>query len=775
MRSHVFSLVGCGTLTGIILVAPLCAQQPPPDKGAALFRTVVGPALVKHCFPCHSATADKLQGGLHLDSLKSALRGGTSGPALVPGNPDKSLIVQALRYPAHGRQMPPGGRLPTDLVESISNWVKAGAAWPAAANGSSPTQVQPKLRDMSGSGWWAIKPVVSPPVHRVIGKTTGEIDAFLLATLRKTGLGYAPRADRRTRIRRAYFDLIGVPPTPEEVERFVYDASPNAWAQVIDDLLARPQYGERSGRRWLDLARYVDDVVNNSDVIWMDNWRYRDWVIKSFNEDLPYRDFVRMQVAGDLLPAPPDRPNADGLIATGALVMGEWSQLDADKKKMIVDLADDQVRFVSTVFMGVTIGCARCHDHKFDPFTAADYYALAGIFNSSHVMKTVGAVGGSPVMLRIPLVPPAEQEPRKKWEAGVAELEARIKTAESAKLDAAALKTELAALKAKPVPEFPTAHAMQDGGQADGMFPGIADACVQVRGDYSKLDPAVKRGFPRVLMKSAQPKIEAGSGRLQLADWLTSHENPLTPRVIVNRIWQQHFGEGLVQTPSNFGALGTKPTHPELLDWLASKFMQDGWSIKSMHRLIMLSEAYQQVARAPSAALKKDPDNRLLARFRRRRMEVEVLRDSLLSVSGALDATMGGPPIAEPELNRRMVYMKVYRQADPVIGGIRQVFDAPDPKDSVDRRGESTVAPQALYFLNSPFVFSQAERLAARLRESKLLSDHDRLKRLYLTLFARPPIPAEAAAAAAFRASRGDDWAALCHALLCTNEFLYVE
>ncbi|MBC8115115.1 MAG: DUF1553 domain-containing protein, partial [Candidatus Saccharimonas sp.] len=575
----------------------------------------------------------------------------------------------------------------------------------------------------------------------------------MLVKLQERGLSLSPPADRRALLRRATFDLIGLPPTPEDVEEFVNDPAPDAFDRVVERLLESPHYGERWGRHWLDLARYVDDVVPNPAVppIYLYNWQYRDWVVSALNRDLPFDRFVQQQIAGDLMPELATEPfNADGLTATGVLGIGEWSQLDGDRKRVVCDLVDDQIRFVSRVFMGVSVGCARCHDHKFDPITNHDYYALAGMFFSTRVVDTVGGFGAQPKMLVVPIDDPVVVDKRRDWERQVAELTAIVTKLKS---DAAAATSDetkapiqaeltlkeanLALLNAAPAPDFLATHAAQDGGHPDTEWNTISDTRVQIRGSYARLGDVVPRRLPTVFAGESQAPLTQGSGRRQLAEWLARPDHPLTSRVMVNRIWLYHFGEGLVRTPGNFGKLGRAPSHPELLDWLAVTFVESGWSIKAMHRLLMSSAAYQQSSRGSEETRKADPENVLLSRFPRRRLEVEALRDSLLAVSGTLDRTLGGPATLEAQHQRRMLYMHRYRQSEPTIGGIRQTFDAPDPKDTADQRNESTVAPQALYLMNSPFVLQQAERLAER-TNAAAETDAARIDWLFRTVLARP-------------------------------------
>ncbi len=523
-----------------------------------------------------------------------------------------------------------------------------------------------------------------------------DLDRFILAALEAKGLRPAKPADKRTLLRRATFDLTGLPPTPEEVHAFLRDDAPDAFARVVDRLLASPAYGERWGRHWLDLVRYTDSFDARGlggEMDCADAWRYRDWVVRAFNRDLPYDQFLTLQIAGDLVPSP-EGLNADGIIATGLLALGNWGGGDADKEKLLTDIADDQVDVVSRTFLGLTMACARCHDHKFDPISTADYYGLAGIFFSTHILPNVGPKTNGPPMLRIPLLPPAQLE---------------------------------ALRKQKPVPPIPYANGAQEGGVPGSPHAGTHDVRIHIRGRYDRLGELVPRRFPEILAGRQQKPIANGSGRLDLAHWLTRPDHPLTARVMVNRIWQHHFGEGLVRTPSNFGKLGRPPTHPELLDFLASDFVRSDWSIKHMHRLLLLSATYQQASDSEPDTFKSDPDNLLLGRMNRRRLEAEALRDSVLAVSGRLDRTAGGPAVRDFAAPRRTLYLTTIRSDR---SGFGPLFDTADPTAPVEKRTISTVAPQALFLLNHPFMLAAdagAGEANPRRRQGRIRTDRARV------------------------------------------------
>ncbi|HTU89507.1 MAG TPA: PSD1 and planctomycete cytochrome C domain-containing protein [Gemmataceae bacterium] len=704
------------------------------------FEREVRPLLVEHCQKCHGD--NKPKGGLRLTSRDWVLKGGDNGPAAVAGKPQDSLLIQAVRY-GDTLQMPPKRKLSDRQIATLTRWVQLGLPWPqridsAAAEENGTFQIAYDQRC-----FWSFQPMkaVLPPQVRDTAWAKSDIDRFILAGLEAKGLRSAKQAEKRMLLRRVTFDLTGLPPAPQEMEAFLRDDKPGAFARVVERLLASPAYGERWGRHWLDLVRYTDSFDARGiggEMDCADAWRYRDWVVQAFNGDLPYDKFVTDQIAGDLVPSPGGL-NRDGIIATGFLALGNWGGGDADKEKLLTDIADDQVDVVSRTFLGLTVACARCHDHKFDPISTADYYALAGIFFSTHILANVGPKTNGPPMLRIPLVPSAEVEALKKTK--------------------------------KPIPY---ANGAQDGGVPGSPHAGTHDVRIHIRGRYDRLGPLAPRRFPEILAGREQKPIASGSGRLDLARWLTRPDHPLTARVMVNRIWQQHFGEGIVRTPSNFGKLGRPPTHPELLDWLALEFVRSGWSIKQMHRLILSSATYQQSSEAMAETLKSDPDNLLFGRMNRRRLEAEALRDSMLAVSGRLDRASGGPAVRDFAAPRRTLYLTTIRSDR---SGFGPLFDAADPTAPVDKRTVSTVAPQALFLMNNPFVLAQTQALAKRLLAIGT-NDLARIEHAYVLLYGRPPTAEEVGIGLDFlhRAGAGErGWEEYGQALLCANEFSYVD
>ena len=539
-----------------------------------------------------------------------------------------------------------------------------------------------------------------------------------------------------------------------------------------------------------------------------ENYRYRNWVVNALNRDLPYDQFIIRQVAGDLQPpVPPAEVNIDGIIATGVFSLGEWSALDADKQKILSDIVDDQINVLGRAFLGVTLSCARCHDHKFDPITTKDYYSLAGIFFSSHILSNIGAIG-NPAMSRIPLAPPQQVKLRREWEQQLKILEKKIASLSPPEgqppanaEEAATVKQLLASHKEQEPPVLPVAHGLQEGGTPGTRYEGIRDAAIFERGKYDRRGEVVPRQMPALLPGEEPVPISSGSGRADLARWLADPKNPLPARVMANRVWQGHFTVGIVRSSTNFGALGTPPSHPDLLDYLAAQFIRSGWSNKALHRLIMLSSVYQQSSFADSPTLAVDPDNELLGRMSRRRMETEVLRDTLLNVNGTLDTTLGGPSMEQPDHRRRMLYSHIERDQ---YTGFRQAFDAANAMAIVEKRGDTTSAAQGLYLLNNPWILDQAQALSQRLMRDGPADEASRLQWLYAMLFSRPAEPHEVdlglatvanaraeAQANVFDRSRLEPdavfsglsesvlteraWEVYCQALFCTNEFLYID
>jgi mono/diheme cytochrome c family protein len=1082
-----------------LLAAPGAAPQEPPKvdaEGVEFFEKRIRPLFTERCHECHSATAKKLKGNLKLDSRAGALKGGDLGACIVPGDPEKSLLIKAVRWVDEDLKMPPKKRLSEAEVADLVSWIKRGAPFPDSgpAGAAKGAIDYAKARQQ-----WAFRAPADRPAPAVKDAAWGRdpIDAFILAKLEEKGLKPAPPADKRTLLRRATYDLTGLPPTPAEIDAFLADESKDAVAKVIERLLASPQYGEKWGRHWLDVARYTDSndargMFGAEDV--GEAWRYRDWVVDAFNRDLPYDRFVKLQIAGDVITGGFD---AGGLVATGLFAIGGWGNGDSDKEKMLTDIVDDQVDVIGRAFLGLTLACARCHDHKFDPIATEDYYGLAGIFFSSHILPAPGPKTNGAQILRIPIAPPTEVEARKKHEEGIAALEKKLeketdqawtevgkamlaRTADLLKAAAefaaktpkppvaefaaskglpahaltawlsylgtgdlglftktsrgihgkpglhgwnnangadtpsatvnatdqelafgtikmpartvavhpspnagvgagwrspiagkvrvkghvqdadnicgdgiewtldhraggtvllakgaipnggqqevperalevkegdllqlvilpkkeytcdttvieirvdeeggqkrswslthdvvegaragssanpmgpwcfydlakaagastlapdsalakwragtdaesvqkalldpgaakgpdakllkdltdpkgpflgaarmddsalaketrealAAMRQELARLKQTLPAPIPVCHGLQEGGCPQSAWAGIHDAPVHVRGRYDRLGAVVPRRFPRLVAGDEQAPLKEGSGRIELANWVASADNPMTAKVMANRIWSWHFGEGIVRTPNNYGKLGEPPTHPELLEYLAREFIRSGWSIKAMHRKIMLSASYAQ----SSAGDPADPGNLLFGRMNRRRLTAEELRDSLLVAGDTLDRAMKGPSVKEIAGPRRTLYLTTVRSDRSTY---KMLFDAADPGAIVEKRTDSTVAPQALFLLNHPFAVAQAQALSRRAIQKGPADEAARIQWLYQVLYGRAATEREAKIGQAVLA-RGREqgrlagagpspeqvWEPYCQILLCANEFIYVD
>ena len=658
------------------------------DSREIFFEQQIRPLLSQKCFSCHATDQRKAKGGLRLDSADRLFQGGHSGPVVVPGQPDESRLIQYVRRRGN-LPMPPDAPLEPSEVAVLEQWVRDGAVWPGYG-----LQPRPVSGDLASQAkftdadyrYWAYQPVEDPAVPQVANSTwpISPIDHFILARLEAAGIGPSQPVDREMLLRRVTFDLTGLPPTTEEIAAFLEDTSQGAFAKVVDRLLDSDRYGERWGRHWLDVVRYGESAAHDGNNAYLHAWRYRDYVIEAFNEDKPYDRFLLEQLAGDLLKSTGDRKtDYQQKVATGFLQVGTKPVVMRDKRQMLLDIADEQLNTMGIAFMGLTLGCARCHDHKFDAIPTADYYSMAGIFKSTRIM--------------------ADHIEDSKW------LEEEVLGPDGEKI------------KLMVVRDFPEPHDMR----------------IHRRGSYRQLGPVAPRRFLQIIEGVDHGPLETtGSGRLELAQWLTDPTHPLTARVMVNRLWQYHFGRGIVGSSGNFGVQGSRPTHPLLLDWLAKRFVESGWSIKAMHRLMLLSRVYQQASTYHEKSSTVDPENDLFWRMPRRRISAEEVRDAMLVASGDLDITMGGTLFTEgysandagrelyvvdisgkeyfPPFQhlRRSVYLPVIRNGRPEI---LKLFDVANAHESTSVRGETTVAPQALFMLNSPFVRTRAENLAMSL------------------------------------------------------------
>jgi hypothetical protein len=784
------------------------APRPITPAQEAFFEAKIRPVLVAQCGKCHASTAKTLRGGLRLDSREGLRLGGDSGPAIVPGNPDESRLIQAIRYRDEDLRMPPKAKLPDAVVADFEAWVKMGA--PDPRTGSAVDATNPALDLAKGREFWSFRPPkkTAPPAVKRADWPRGEIDRFLLAALEARDLVPVADAGRARLLRRVTFDLIGLPPTPEELDAFLGDNAPGALARVVDRLLASARFGERWGRHWLDVARFAESS-GKTNFTYPQAWRYRDWVIASFNADKPYDQFVREQIAGDLLPAEGDRTRAEQLIATGFLAIGSKAHDAENRGQFILDVVDEQIEATTRTFLGLTVACARCHDHKMDPIPQRDYYALSGIFRSTQTCSgTLAGVfpnfNASPLIElprgagAPPAVPSLKPEQRAAMEERVAALVRErngIPFGEANRDRLRRVNSMLAMARYRLAidrPDGPPRAFAMGVRERDEMV----DSPLYARGELDQPGAVVPRGLVTVLCVESSPTIAAGSGRRELADWLGSPDNPLTARVMANRVWLHLFGSGLVPTPDNFGAAGGRPSHPELLDTLAVDFMADGWSIKNLIRRIVLSRAYGLDSAYDPRNFEADPDNRLVWRMSKRRLEGEVVRDALLFVGGRLALE---PPVSsvvartgeglafflrvaglDTSDTHRSVYLPVIR--DQVLESLA-LFDFADPSLVTGERAATTSPAQALYFMNGPLVIRQAEALAERVRAIEG-DDARRVERAYRLALARPPSTGECDRALTFlrefaaRARGGDPpreaWSALCQALFATAEFRYL-
>jgi len=838
-----FVLIGClGILPGISLV-----DAADNDAGHKFFETKIRPLLAEHCYRCHGP--DEHESDLRLDSYQAMMEGGAAGVSIVPNAPDESLLLTALKYIDDDLQMPPDKKLSDEQIGDFRKWIEMGAPHPDA-DGKTPRPTQ-TVDIAAGKQFWAFQPrqIVPLPNAGDTAWAQTPIDRFILAKLAENSLEPAPLTDRRTLIRRATFDLIGLPPTTEEIDAFLADDSPEAFSHVVDRLLSSARYGERWGRHWLDVVRYADSNGLDENIAHGNAWRYRDYVIAALNSDKPYDTFVMEQLAGDQLSAADEAIRHEHLIATGYLSLGPKVLAEVDEAKMEMDIVDEQIDTVGRTFLALTLGCARCHDHKFDPIPTKDYYALAGIFKSTKTMESFTKIARwNENMIATAEQTKAKEQHDQKIAAQKATIADYMKRANetllkslgadaklpkepesqyepATKTELKSLRDRLAELQAAAV-ELPTAMGVVDA--------EVTDVAIHVRGSHLTLGKPAPRGVPTVLVSTRSPTMQSPkmtskqSGRLELARWLTSPDHPLTSRVIVNRIWRWHFGHGLVRSTENFGKLGSRPSHPALLDWLSQQFIDSGWSIKQLHRTIMLSSTYQMSSRHDPVAAAVDPENQLLWRAHVRRLEAESIRDSLLAVAGLADFSMGGSMLhvgnrkflfdhtSKDETNydtrRRSVYLPVIR--NHLYDGF-QLFDYSDASVPNGNRTTSTVAPQALFLMNGELAADAAAGLARRLPDRGDVDDQTRIARLYALTLGRAPTTAEQQQATNFldrfesavsatiaaantcpdtdaapdaqdsdapatavseqESARDQAWTALCQVMLVSNEFIHIR
>jgi hypothetical protein len=909
------------------------------------FESKVRPVLVQKCYGCHNSKMKTPLGGLRLDTKDGLLRGGDSGAAVVPGDPERSRLIQAVTY-RHELKMPPSGKLADEQIADLAAWIKMGAPDPRVDTAPAPTASQTAIDWTKAREFWAFQPVKRPavPVASNPASVRSPVDAFILAKLEQSGLEPAVAADKAVLLRRVTFDLTGLPPTRAEIEAFLQDASPRAYENAVERLLASPHYGERWARHWLDLVRFAETNGHEYDNDKLDPWRYRDYVIRAFNEDVPYDQFVREHIAGDQLPA--KRLRADGQayespIGTSFFWFGEVLNSATDSEKSRADDVDNQIDVASKAFLGMTVACARCHDHKFDPIPTADYYAMAGVFHSTDLREATvdspertakitdlsrrirevnrqieaidpvrtapvatvslrpqdkpfehfdelafgrwvpqGAAFGSGTVrgaadsrnagsdvffgtltspkfrtgtelflhvriggtksdpklkergpLRFTIVADGYKgqhivpDGETKWKTLKLTFERErmcyFEIVDRSRdghifVDEIVFSTEakppedvtdvakeeaktLSGLDEQRLKELHAERRRLEAEVPDSEFAMVAEdrdcrnSRLHIRGNHKNLGPEVPRRFLQVVAGEQQPPITAGSGRLHLADWFSSPENPLTARVMVNRIWKHHFAEGLVRSPDNFGKTGETPTHPELLDYLASEFVGSGWSVKAMHRLMVLSSTYRMSSAPSERAARVDPSNKLLQHMPVKRLEAEAIRDSILAVSGRLDPTLFGPSIVpfispyqegrgKPKSGpldgdgRRSLYIQVRRN---FMTPMFLAFDYPVPISSIGNRTVSTVPSQALLMMNNELVAQEAGRWADTTAR-EIDEPAQRIDRMYVEAFGRLPDEKERTSILEFaQTQKGrtetDVWSDIAHVLFNSPEFIYLQ
>jgi hypothetical protein len=789
--------------TWVLLLSTVlvCSAQTP--DGVEFFEKRIRPVLAAKCYACHSASAAKVQGGLLVDSRDGLRKGGNSGqPAVTPNDAAKSLLLTAVKRTG-ALKMPPGPALAPEVIADFEQWIAMGAPDPRDAK----TAALPPYNYTEARKFWSFQPVRDPAPPRITDTAWNKtaIDRFIKSKLDEKKLTPLPAASKRVLIRRATYDLTGLPPTPGEVETFLKDNSAAAFEKVVDRLLASPHYGERWGRHWLDVARYADTSGCNSDYPIADMYRYRNWMIRAFNADMPYTEFIREQIAGDILAAeaPADRDTEARyakIVATGYLANSRrFGSRNAEFNLTI----DDTIDNAGKAILGLSISCARCHDHKFDPIPNRDYYALYGIFQS-----TKYAFPGTEIYPHAkdftPLASGEDASKLTQYQEETSKLDEVIEDYKSGRMgkglspeqknkEMQSIHDRVAVLESR-FPETPKAYAVMEGAPAN--------ARIQLRGDPKNLGDEVPRAWLTVLGGDTLPTAEKGSGRLELAEWLTADKNPLTARVMVNRIWQHHFGKGIVQTPNDFGARGDRPTHPELLDYLAVRFRESRYSVKAMHKLIMLTRAYQTSSGDNARDAAVDPRNAFLWRFDRRRLDAEEIRDAMLAISGALDPAMGGPHPFPPEIkwkytqhrafvgdyetNKRSVYLMQQRiKKQPFL----ETFDGADTNASTAKRTANVTAIQALTMMNSQFVYDRADELAVRVGMA-----HDtepaRIDAAFRLAFGRPAAQREIQEGVQYLRAAREDYgkagtapekqaraalASYLRVLLASDEFVYID
>jgi hypothetical protein len=844
MRPHLEKRLGTCLALALSLVsavpAAIRADDEPSTESTAYFEQHIRPLLAERCYSCHSVREKKKQGGLLLDSRAGWARGGKQGPALQPGDVDGSLLIRAVRYDDPDLRMPPDKPLPAEAVARLEHWVRIGAPDPRDGRAPEPDHADNPSDPIAGRAHWAYRPLGNhqPPTVKEFNWPHSPIDAFILAKLEATNLRPALDADRRTWLRRVTFQLTGLPPTPSEIAGLLADDRPDALARVVDRLLDAPQFGECWGRHWLDLARYADSNGLDENFLFREAWRYRNWVIAAVNADLPFDRFLTEQLAGDLLPFDSIEQRDRQRIAAGFLVVGPKVLLGNDPQQRRMDVADEQLDTIGRTVLGQTLGCARCHDHKFDPIPTSDYYALAGIFTSTVVMQKRYMLGEQRQMERLFGLgadgenlntayekywreQPQRKEREKQAKSAVELLE---KSDDTALQELAAKHPDAVAQGAADVgkPQEQRLAVQKDllvRIQAElanhppipprAMIPcdvdQPADESVRLSGQFNRLGDRVPRGFLRVIGDVPAAVSDGHSGRIELAHWLTDSQHGagrLAARVLVNRIWHHLMGRGLVRTVDNFGRTGEPASHPELLDYLARRLIESRWSVKDLVRQVVLTRTFGLNSHADGNGDEFDPDNRLLWRAHRRRLEPEALRDAMLAAAGLLDplprestvSYLGDQATAvgdnknrrRTDVPCRSVYLPVIRNDLPELF---DVFDFANPHASTGMRPRTMVATQGLFLLNDASVLSAAEATARRLLASRPSADPQGLVDTLLEcVLGTPAGPEERADVLAFvrqtqnrlAADGGQDaelraWSLACQALFASSRFQFLD
>ncbi len=785
------------------------------------FEKHVRPALTKYCLECH-ATHTEANGGLVLDSRYGWEEGGDSGEAVVPGHPNESRLIKAIRYDDPKLQMPPDKKLPADVVAVFAAWIADGAYDPRVGNKESSQKPSGQVLD-SAAKYWSYQPLLLRPDSPKLEKAdAASIDVFANQKLEAAEILAAPSAERRDQVRRLYFDLTGLPPSPEAMQEMLSAADfESAYRKLVDDLLASPHYGEAFARRWMDVARYAESVTLRG-LVFKEAWRYRDYLVKSFAQDRPFDQMIREQIAGDLMRTDDSSERWMQLVATSFLAMGDTNFEKQDKQQLEMDYVDEQLDVIGQAFLGQTVGCARCHDHKFDPIPTKDYYALAGILKSAVALRHSNVSN----WIDQPLPLPSEEENRFNSLESELQLVTKELAAKKKQATLAAKSTASSKPKSPTSPTDPAAAIEPTALAADANEETAAKALadeikaldsqqkqlqeqvdyrpryltiveesppkdlpVHIRGDVHNLGEVVPRGFLAAIeVKQLNGIPEGVSGRLEFAQWVSSADNPLAARVYANRVWSWLMGQGIVDSVNNFGTTGSMPSHPELLDWLAAELIRNNWSTKHLVRLIVLSDAYRRRVSDPFGTVAElDPDNRLYWRGHQRRLTAEELRDAMLQISGELDTTLGGT-IMKPATKsdgsykhattRRSIYNPLFRNSLPELF---DAFDFPSSGMSVGQRSRSTVSTQALVLLNNTWVHARAKAMAARLRSE---SDQDDpvawIGSAYQKCFQRSPSIEELGTCLEFFEPKvesrvPEQLERLAHTLLASIDFRYLE